>query len=631
MGPEPMPVVLDALAIPRPQSATRWDAAMDGALKILLTISLLVELVVVFCSIISRSVFNSPWIWTDEVARLALSTIAFAGGAFAYRRGEHACLHTLIDALPVPAQRVCQVLVQFLVLTVAVAAGLNAYPLLIAKWLEVTTVLQMRAIWYVLPLLVCMLVLALTALQRLASLHRRTVLVVGGGFVVLVAALSLTQEIWLPWVEGDGALGLALGMFFLPVFIGLPVGFALLLGALAYLFASGAAPMVALAHTMVSGVSNFVLLALPFFILAGMVMNSGGISRRLVQMVHALVGHFRAGLFYVMVVSMYIVSGLSGSKVADVAAVGLVMRDMLRRQGYDMEQSTAVLAASAVMGETVPPSIPMLVLASVTTLSTGALFIAGLVPAVVIGICLMGLIYVQARRSAAPSPPRADRGQITRATLGGLLPLLMPVFLFGGILFGVGTPTEVSSFAVVYGLVLACLIYRELGWRAFLKGVIDCAAASGMILFILSTASSFAWALTTAHLPDRLVELLTGAHQSQWVFMLASILLLIVTGSVLEGLPALLILAPILMPIAGQIGVNELHYGIVLVIAMGIGTFMPPIGACFYITCAVCETTIEGAGRRMVPFLVVLVLGLVVVALVPWFTLFLPMKFHLAG
>jgi tripartite ATP-independent transporter DctM subunit len=307
------------------------------------------------------------------------------------------------------------------------------------------------------------------------------------------------------------------------------------------------------------------------------------------------------------------------------------MRDMLRRQGYDMEQSTAVLAASAVMGETVPPSIPMLVLASVTTLSTGALFIAGLVPAVVIGICLMGLIYVQARRSAAPRPPRADRGQITRATLGGLLPLLMPVFLFGGILFGVGTPTEVSSFAVVYGLVLACLIYRELGWRAFLKGVIDCAAASGMILFILSTASSFAWALTTAHLPDRLVELLTGAHQSQWVFMLASILLLIVTGSVLEGLPALLILAPILMPIAGQIGVNELHYGIVLVIAMGIGTFMPPIGACFYITCAVCETTIEGAGRRMVPFLVVLVLGLVAVALVPWFTLFLPMKFHLAG
>jgi tripartite ATP-independent transporter DctM subunit len=198
-------------------------------------------------------------------------------------------------------------------------------------------------------------------------------------------------------------------------------------------------------------------------------------------------------------------------------------------------------------------------------------------------------------------------------------------------LFGVATPTEVSSFAVIYGLVLAGLLYRQLDFKTFVRSVIDCASVSGMVLFILGGATSFAWILTIAQLPHRLVGLLTGAHQSQWVFMLASILLLIVAGSVLEGLPALLILAPLLMPIASQVGVNQLHYGIVLIIAMGVGTFMPPIGVGFYITCAVCETTIEKAGCAMIPYLIVLCLGLLVVALVPWFTLYLPVTLQLGG
>jgi tripartite ATP-independent transporter DctM subunit len=243
----------------------------------------------------------------------------------------------------------------------------------------------------------------------------------------------------------------------------------------------------------------------------------------------------------------------------------------------------------------------------------------------------MTLIYIQARRSNAKRSPRVSLRQFGRASLGGVLPLFMLVILLGGILVGVGTPTEVSSFAVVYGLALAGLVYRELGVRALLRGVIDCSAASGMILFILGAASSFAWMLTVAQLPHHLVEVLRGVHQSQWLFMLGSILLLILTGSILEGLPALLILAPILMPIAGEVGVSQLHYGIVLIIAMGIGAFMPPIGVGFYVTCAICETTIENSARAMIPFLVVLLLGLVLIALVPWFTLFLPGIFHLAG
>jgi tripartite ATP-independent transporter DctM subunit len=348
-------------------------------------------------------------------------------------------------------------------------------------------------------------------------------------------------------------------------------------------------------------------------------------------LVQVFVGHFRGGLLQVMVISMYVVSGLSGSKSADVAAVGSVMRDMLRRERYNVEQATAVLAASAVMGETVPPSIPMLVLGSVTSLSIGSLFIAGFIPAAVVGLCLMILIYLQARKSQVGRSTRPTLRQLGSASLSGILPLLMPVILIGGILLGVGTPTEVSSFAVIYGLVLAGFIYRELGFRVFLRGIIDCAAMSGMILFILAGASSFAWTLTIAQLPQRLVGLLGGVQDSQMLFILASIVLLIVTGTLLEGLPALVILAPILLPIAQQIGVSQLHFGIVLLIAMGIGAVMPPVGALFYVACAVCETTIEKSGRAMIPFLVVLCFALLLVALVPWFTLYLPMKFHLAG
>jgi tripartite ATP-independent transporter DctM subunit len=218
-----------------------------------------------------------------------------------------------------------------------------------------------------------------------------------------------------------------------------------------------------------------------------------------------------------------------------------------------------------------------------------------------------------------------------RAGLGAVLPLLMPVILFAGILLGIATPTEVSSFAVVYGLVLAVLVYRELDWRGFVATLVDSACLAGMVLFILAAASSFSWALTVAYLPQRLVDLLHDVHNSTVLFVLGSIALLIVVGSLLEGLPALIILAPLLLPIAGQIGLSELHYGIVLLIAMGTGAFLPPAGVGFYVACAIVGTDIEAASRAMVPYLLVLLAGLAIVAFVPWFTLFLPAAFGLGG
>ena len=619
----------------------RLDVAIDGLLQPVLAVALLGELVLVFCNILTRSLLGISFQWANEPAELALSIIAFLGGTFAYRRGEHAYIRVLLRVLPGGLQRICHALSELIVLVTSLAVGLSAIALFQSRWDVVTATLGIRACWYVLPVIAGMLVLILTALERLLVQDKLTVSVTGGVLLAGLLVLGATHDTWQAWINGDAALTLTLSLFLLPLLIGLPVGFALLLGTLGHLVTGGTPAFVGglaawgrssiLSQTMMAGVGNFVLLALPFFVFAAVIMNEGGISLRLVRFVQTLAGHVRGGLFQVMVISMYLVSGLSGSKVADVAAVGSVMRDMLRKESYDLEQATAVLAASAVMGETVPPSIPMLVLGSITTLSIGSLFIAGVIPAAVVGLCLMVLIYFQSRRGHMRRLPRAPFVQMAKASLGAVLPLLMPVILLGGIMTGVGTPTEVSSFAVIYGLVVAGLLYQELGIRPLLKGVIDCAAISGMILFILAAASSFAWTLTMALFPQKLVELLTSAHQREWVFMVASIVLLIVTGSILEGLPALLILAPILLPIAAQVGVSQLHYGIVLVIAMGIGAFAPPVGACFYVTCAICGTTLERSARAMIPYLIVLFVGILLVAFVPWFTLYLPTKFHLAG
>jgi tripartite ATP-independent transporter DctM subunit len=381
---------------------------------------------------------------------------------------------------------------------------------------------------------------------------------------------------------------------------------------------------------MVNGTGNFILLAVPFFILAGLIMERGGISVRLVRFIQSVVGHLRGGLLQVAVVSMYIVSGLSGSKPADVAAVGTVMRDELRER-HGAAEGAAVLAASAIMGETVPPSIAMLIVGSITNVSVAAMFIGGLIPAAVIALSLMILIYLRARRSAAPVIARAPLPVMLRAGVAAALPLLMPGILLGGILAGIATPTEVAAFAALYGLVLAVFVYREMDLRGFLGTVIDTAALTGVLLFIFAAASGFSWTLTIAYLPQRLVEMLHSVGNSTVIFMLGSIVLLIVVGVLLEGLPSLNVLAPLLLPIAGKLGLSELHYALVLIIAMGVGGFMPLAGVGFYVCCAIMRSDIEAASRAMIPYLIVVLAGLLIVAFVPWFALFLPHLFGFRG
>jgi len=606
-------------------------AVVNALANAVVAAALLGELGAVFANVISRSIFDTAFLWTDEIAKLALSTLAFVGGALAYAQGHHTFVRVGLNALGPRLRDVCLVASDLAVLLIAAVTGYASVFLFETRWDELTPILQIPAAWIVVPLSASMVLLIFYAAERLSRMRRATVVSVGAiGVAALTIAFAM-RPVWLPWFAGDGAITAALALFFVTIFGGLPIGFALLLSTLAYLWLADSVPMVALPQNMVDGTGNFVLLALPFFILAGLIMERGGISLRLVRFVHALVGHLRGGLFHVMVLSMYLVSGLSGSKTADVAAVGSVMRDMLKKEEYDVAEGAAVLAASAAMGETVPPSIAMLVLGSITTLSMAALFVGGVIPAAVVAACLMALIWLRFRRASVNVSHRAPLRTVMVSAIGAVLPLMMPVILFAGILLGIATPTEVSSFAVIYGLILSCLVYRELDLATFSRTVLDSAMLAGMVLFILGGASSFSWALTVAYLPQRLVDLLHGIGDNTALFLIGSIALLIVIGSVLEGLPALIILAPLLLPIAGGIGLNELHYGIVLLIAMGIGAFLPPAGVGFYVACAIMRTDIEPASRAMVGYLLVLIIGLMIVAFVPWFTVFLPHALNLGG
>jgi tripartite ATP-independent transporter DctM subunit len=353
------------------------------------------------------------------------------------------------------------------------------------------------------------------------------------------------------------------------------------------------------------------------------VMTEGGLSRRLTDFVISLVGRFRGGMLQVIVVSMYIMSGISGSKVADVAAVGTTMKNVMRREGYDSGETAAVLASCAVMGETVPPSIAMLVLASVTSLSIGSLFVAGLLPAAVIALCLMLLIFFRSRRRAGESKKHSPR-EIAHAGLDAIPALVAPVILIGGIVSGIATPTEVSSTAVVYALVLSLLFYRSIGGRQIWRVMASTAAQAGMVLLITSMASTFSWSLTIAKMPQRIAALFVALHGSATLFMLATIVTLVVMGALLEGLPALLIFGPLLLPMVAQFGIDPLQYGIVMIIAMGLGAFSPPIGVGMFVTCSICDTTMENATRHMIPYLVIVVVGLLLVAFIPWFSLVAP-------
>jgi tripartite ATP-independent transporter DctM subunit len=598
---------------------------LDTCCRAILVAALITELGIILTEIFSRFWFQQSLLWADEAAKLFLSLTAFVGGALAYRSRHHTTVEFLTGKMSERSRALVAVGIDTLILVTAVVVGKVSLDLLDIASMSNTPILDINLAWLMLPLSIGMALVAIFALERLVFDHPRSLLLPAVcAVVVLVGVVYAISSVPALQLSNGTALAVMLAAFLLAVLLGLPVSFAMLLGSLMFLLISGVAPLIAAAQNTFDGTSNFILLTLPFFIWAGLIMEKGGISLRLVRFAMALVGHMRGGLLQVVVLTIYLVSGISGSKFADVVAVGSVLRRELKKQGYAAARGAAVLASSAAMSETIPPSLAMLVLGSVAPISIGTLFIAGLLPAAVIAALLMILNYVLSRRSNMATVPRASGAELLLASGGAILPLVMPVIMVIGIRFGIATPTEVSAVAVLYGLILAFAIYRAVDLRQLYAIAVECCLLAGMVLFIISAAFSFAWTLTAANLPANLAMILHSTGDSRVIFIVASIVLLIVVGSLLEGLPALIILGPLLMPIATGLGMDIIHYSMIMILAMGIGIFIPPIGIGFYVSCAVSESRLEATGKAMLPYLAVLILGVLVVAFVPWVTLIVP-------
>jgi len=417
--------------------------------------------------------------------------------------------------------------------------------------------------------------------------------------------------------------GLLVGIFGVLVMAAVPIGFALAIAAVVAILVADV-PLVIIPQQIVAGMDSFPMLAVPLFILAGFLMDVGGISRRLVTLARTLVGHLPGGLGQVVVMAEMFFSGVSGSTSADAAAIGGIMVPQLTANGYSRARATAIVSAACGMGILIPPAIVMVVYGVIGNVSIGALFVASIAPALLIAVGLMTQIGWQARREGWPAAERASWTEVRHAALDAALPLFMIVVILGGIRFGIFTPTEAAAVAVAYALFLAGPVYRSLTVAELWRKIVQTAMVSGMVLFVVGAARLLGWVLAIMQAPQSLAASLVAMGGGQTGFLMLVILIFLLLGAILEGVPAVVLLTPILLPLARELGVEPVHFGVVIVATQGISVFLPPVGVSLLVACSVGGVEPAEVARPLWPYLALMLALTVVIALVPGVVLWLP-------
>ena len=603
-----------------PQPVPAWIDMLDRAIIVLLNVALVAEVILVFVNTMVRTLFNSSALMgVDEASPLFLITLAFMGGAVAYSRGQFIAITILAERAPRAWNEVFKACSEWVVIIVSLLIGGYSIPLMISNAEEATIILGINYVWMTLPMTAGCALFVVRA--GYALLQRPWRAVATATFAVWLAVLLFLVAT--PMLAANpSVLYVILTVLFLALIaMGVPVGFVLATIGIVCVKAIGSGDLIGVVMNAQRGAGGFIFLALPFFILAGFIMDRADVGARIVEFVASLIGHVRGGLLQVMIVGVYISSCISGSKAADMAMVGLPMNRKLAEHGYEPEERAAILAASAAMAESVPPSIALILLGSATAISTGALFIAGVLPAATIGVMLMITVRIRASFAKWTPTPRAPRSVIVRTGRRAILPLMIPVILIGGIIGGAGTPTEVSTFAVIYSLVLG-LMDRKLNFRNFWACLTSASVLNGMIFYTVSAATIFSWALTLEGVTSAIAATIAGFGHT--AFLPAVIFITILMGTMLESFVTIIILAPLLLPVALQLGIDPLQYGIVMTEAFGIGIILPPIGIALYVACAISGAQVERASKVLLWYLPVLLAGLVLVMLVPSITTVLP-------
>jgi tripartite ATP-independent transporter DctM subunit len=580
------------------------------------------EVVVLLMGVMSRYVIHRPLIWSDELASILFLWLAMLGSIIAFQRGEHMRMTAIVGKMEPRGRAFLDLL--------AIAAGIAFLAFVVHPAYEFaqdemdvrTPAMDIVNSWRAAALPVGLGLMLLVGVIQIVRVGRLKdvflalglVAVISGGMALIGGSALKSLGNWnllLFFVGGVGAL----------VLLGVPIAFSFGLATFGYITLTTNTPAIVLVGRMDEGMSHLILLAVPLFVLLGLLIEMTGIARAMVAFLANLLGHVRGGLSYVLIGAMYLVSGISGSKAADMAAVAPALFPEMRKRGAKPGDLVALLSATGAQTETIPPSLVLITIGSVTGVSIAALFTGGLLPGVVVGATLAALVWWRYRGEDLSSVRRATRREIGKSFLIAIPALALPVVIRAAVVEGVATATEVSTIGIVYAVIVGLAVYRQFDWGRVYPMLVSTAALSGSILFIIGAATGMAWALTQSGFSTALAEAMKALPGGGITFMAVSLFAFIILGSVLEGIPAIVLLGPLLFPIARQVGIHEVHYAMVVTLAMGIGLFAPPFGVGYYAACAISRIHPNEGMKPIVGYMIALFIGTVFVAAIPWISI----------
>ncbi|HEX7888795.1 MAG TPA: TRAP transporter large permease subunit [Ramlibacter sp.] len=616
----------DAAPVPPSQAAVggaahRLDRGLGAVVETLAASLVLVEICVLLAGVVARYVFHKPLVWSDELASVLFLWLSMLGAVVALRRGEHMRMTGLVSRVGPGAQA----MLETLALTIPLAfLALVMWPAFEYAYEEVPVVspaMEISNAWRASAIPVGLGLMGIVALLRLFRQHapRRIAL-------ALAATAAVVALFWFagPALAPLGKLNLVIFFVVLVaacVFGGVPIAFSFALATFGYLALTTRTPLLVMVGRLDEGMSHLILLAVPLFIFLGALIEMTGMAKAMIQFLASLLGHVRGGLSYVLIGAMYLVSGISGSKIADMAAIAPVLFPEMKKRGAKPGDLVALLSATGAQTETIPPSIVLITIGSVTGVSIAALFTGGLLPAVVVGAFLCAVVWWRYRREDLSGVTRYGKREIGRFLLVALPAIALPFVIRAAVVEGVATATEVSTIGIVYSVLVGVFIHRQFDLKRLKPMLVETASLTGAIIFIVGCATAMAWGLTQSGFSQDLATWMKGMPGGALGFMAISIVAFVVLGSVLEGIPAIVLFGPLLFPIAKAVGIHEVHYAMVVIFAMGIGLFAPPFGVGYYGACAISKIHPDEGLPHIGGYILALLVGLVVVAFVPWISI----------
>lgn len=616
-----LPVGAGVSTPPRRSVLGTLDHWLGLLVEIPTAVLVVVEIIILFAGVVSRYVFHSPLIWSDELASILFLWLAMLGAVVALRRSEHMRMTALVAGSRPAMRAYLETVALCSALAFLALIALPSWEYAYEESFITTPALEISNSWRAAALPVGIGLMGIFALLQLARIRNiRVLLAALVSVAVVIAVLWLLQ----PWLRQLGNLNLIIFFVLVAgscVLAGVPIAFAFGLAVLGYLALTTHTPLMVLVGRMDEGMSHLILLAVPLFVFLGLLIEMTGMARAMVGFLANLLGHVRGGLHYVLIGAMYLVSGISGSKAADMAAVAPVLFPEMKARGAKPGDLVALLSATGAQTETIPPSLVLITIGSVTGVSIAALFTGGMLPGAVLAVTLSALVWWRYRHEDLGHVEKVGLPEILRSFVVALPALALPFVIRAAVVEGVATATEVSTIGIVYAVVIGLVIYRQFDWRRLRPMLIETASLSGAILFIIGTATGMAWGLTQSGFSRSLAAAMTGLPGGSTTFIAVSIIAFMILGSVLEGIPAIVLFGPLLFPIAQAVGVHEVHYAMIVILAMGIGLFAPPFGVGYYAACAVGRVDPAEGVKPILGYMLALLIGLIVVAAVPWISI----------